>query len=69
MEVEVREARKHVQTGKNALESKLQMKLADDGVALAWLPRHQADQVNRYKVDSRAKAHRQEVAKACCRVW
>ena len=50
IEVEVREAKKHVRTGKLALESKLQMKLADDDVALAWLPRHQADQVNRYKL-------------------
>ena len=39
IEVEVREAKQHVRTGKLALESKLQLKLADDDVALAWLPR------------------------------
>ena len=55
IEVEVREAKKHVRTGKLALESKLQMKLADDDVALAWLPRHQAHQVNRIRVGDDGK--------------
>ena len=59
IEVEVREAKKHVRTGKVALESKLQMKLADDDVALAWLLRHQADQVNRYKVGDDGKTPEQ----------
>ena len=72
VEVEVREAKKHVRTGKLALESKLQLKLAEDDVALAWLPRHQADQVNRYEIGDDGKtpdAHRQEVEKTCHRVW
>ena len=35
------------------------MKLADDDVALAWLLRHQADQVNRYKVGDDGKTPEQ----------
>ena len=35
------------------------MKLADDDVALAWLPRHQADQINRYKVGDDGKTPEQ----------
>ena len=44
--IEVEVAKKHVRTGKVALDSQLQMELADDDVALAWLPRHQADQTD-----------------------
>ena len=72
IQVAVQEAKKHVRTGKVALESKLRMKLADDDVALAWLLRHQADQVNRYKVGDDGKTPEQRrtgVAKACYRVW
>ena len=70
IEVEVREAKKHVRTGKLALEAKLQMKLEGDDVALALLPRHQADQVNRYEVGNDGKTPEQRrTGKTCFRVW
>ena len=59
IETEVREAKKLVRTGKIALESKLQMQLTDDDPMLAWLPRHQADQVNRYRIGEDGKTPEQ----------
>ena len=50
IEVAVREIKKQVRVGKLALESKLKKKLREDDPVIAWLPRHSADLINRYRI-------------------
>ena len=50
IEAAVREIKAQVRVMKSSLEEKLQMKLGDKHPLLAWLPRHAADLISRYKV-------------------
>ena len=50
MEVAVREIKSQVRLLKASLEMRLGRKLHDDDPVLAWMPRHGADLINRYRV-------------------
>ena len=59
IEVAVREIKKQVRVGKLALESKLKKKLREDDPVIAWLPRHSADLINRYRIGEDGKTPEQ----------